>query len=199
MIPFGTNSIAWTNDDDPTVGGHLTLDNCLSRLARNAVSRGVMVAYRPHMGTVGRTGDEIDRLIGDTDPALSLCLDTGHCTFGGSDPAQVARRHRDPLSRLHAKTIRAEVIAQVAEDGLSFLEAVRRGVFTVPEDPDGCLDFVPTLRVAAETDYDSWLVIEAEQDTAVRDPKHYQSPGLDTLRAMALEAGLICRSNAPMT
>ena len=89
MTLFGSNPIAWTNYYDPTVGGHLTLDNCLSRLARNAVSRGVMVAYRPHMGTVVRTGDEIDRLIGDTDPALSLCLDTRHCTFGGSDLARL--------------------------------------------------------------------------------------------------------------
>ena len=46
------------------------------------------------------------------------------------------------------------------------------------------------LRVAAEHGYSGWIVIEAEQDSAVREPLHYQSMGLRALKAMAQEAGL---------
>jgi inosose dehydratase len=67
---------------------------------------------------------------------------------------------------------------------------VRRGVFTVPGDPEGGVDFPAVLRIAAEHGYAGWVVIEAEQDPSVRDPLHYQSMGLRALKAMAQEAGL---------
>ena len=59
---------------------------------------------------------------------------------------------------------------QVEAEHLSFLEGVRRGVFTVPGDPEGGVDFPPVLKIAAEHGYSGWLVIEAEQDPAVRNP-----------------------------
>jgi inosose dehydratase len=46
------------------------------------------------------------------------------------------------------------------------------------------------LRIAAEHGYSGWLVIEAEQDPAVREPKAYQSMGLHALRGFAREVGL---------
>ena len=30
MIRYGTNPIAWSNDDDPSLGGHISLEKCLS-------------------------------------------------------------------------------------------------------------------------------------------------------------------------
>ena len=70
------------------------------------------------------------------------------------------------------------------------MEGVRRGVFTVPGDPEGGVDFGPCLKLLAEDGYDGWIVIEAEQDPAVRNPVEYQSLGLKTLKALAKEAGL---------
>ena len=81
-------------------------------------------------------------------------------------------------------------MAEVRDQGLSFLEGVRRGVFTVPGDPEGAVDFAPVLRVAADHGYQGWLVIEAEQDPEVRDPVRYQGMGLAALRDAAREAGL---------
>ena len=45
-------------------------------------------------------------------------------------------------------------------------------------------------KVAAEHGYSGWIVIEAEQDPAVRNPLEYQSMGLEALKRMAREAGL---------
>jgi inosose dehydratase len=79
---------------------------------------------------------------------------------------------------------------QVRTERLSFLEGVRRGVFTVPGDPEGCVDFAPTLKTAAQHGYSGWLVIEAEQDSAVREPFFYQNMGLVALKRIARETGL---------
>ena len=125
-----------------------------------------------------------------TGPATKLLLDTGHCFFGGGDPAELARKYMPRVGHIHAKNVRPAIAAEVEAEHLSFLEGVRRGVFTVPGDPEGGVDFPPVLKIAAEHGYSGWLVIEAEQDPAVRNPLEYQSMGLKALKAMAREAGL---------
>jgi inosose dehydratase len=119
-----------------------------------------------------------------------LLLDTGHCWFGGGDPAEMARKYMHRVRHIHAKNVRTEVRKIVEAEGLSFLEGVRRGVFTVPGDSEGGVDFLPVLKIAAVHGYEGWLVIEAEQDSKVRIPFEYQSLGLKSLKAFAKEAGL---------
>lgn len=159
-------------------------------LAAHAAARGITLVYHHHMGTVVEAEWEIDRLMAETGPQTHLLLDTGHCYFGGGDPLRLARRHMGRVRHIHAKNVREDVRRQVREEGLSFLEGVRRGVFTVPGDPDGAIDFLPVLGVAADHGYQGWLVIEAEQDPVARDPVRYQGMGLRFLKAAAVAAGL---------
>jgi inosose dehydratase len=142
------------------------------------------------MGTIVESEAEIDAFMANTGPKTRLLLDTGHALFGGSNPAKLAEKYMDRVSHLHAKNIRSDIKAQVEIEGLSFLEGVRRGVFTVPGDADGCVDFEPVLKIAADHGYEGWLVIEAEQDPDVRNPYQYQSLGLASLKEMAKSAGL---------
>lgn len=159
-------------------------------------AQGLTLVYHHHMGTIVETPDEIDRFMAVTGPATRLLFDTGHCAFGGGDPATVLARHIDRLSHFHAKNLRPDIMAQVRGEGLSFLEGVRRGVFTVPGDADGMVDFAPCLSQLAEVGYDGWLVIEAEQGALVRDPVTYQKMGLTALREMAAAAGLGANAKA---
>lgn len=159
-------------------------------LAVHCAHAGIDLVYHHHMGTIIQSEAEIDRLMRETGPATKLLLDTGHAFFAGADPTALAQRHMARVRHIHAKNVRPEVMRRVEADRLSFLEGVRRGVFTVPGDPEGGVDFAPVLAIAAEHGYSGWLVIEAEQDPAVRDPVHYQSMGLEALRRMAREAGL---------
>ena len=159
-------------------------------LAQFAAAQGITLVYHHHMGTIVETEDEIDRLMAVTGPATHLLLDTGHCRFGGGDPARLARRHMARVGHIHAKNVRPAIMAEVRDQGLSFLQGVRRGVFTVPGDSEGGVDFAPVLKTAAEHGYSGWLVIEAEQDAALRNPFQYQSLGLKSLKAMARDAGL---------
>ncbi|PWE57302.1 myo-inosose-2 dehydratase [Metarhizobium album] len=159
-------------------------------LAAFAAEQGIQLVYHHHMGTIVESEDEIDRLMRHTGPKAKLLLDTGHCLFGGGDPERVAKNHMARVGHIHAKNVRPAIAGQVAAEGLSFLEGVRRGVFTVPGDAEGGVSFEPVLKIAAEHGYQGWLVIEAEQDPEVRNPFDYQSLGLKSLKAFALSAGL---------
>lgn len=159
-------------------------------LSKFAHEEGVKMGYHHHMGTIIESASDIDRFMEMAGPHTRLLLDTGHCTFGGADPAEVARKHMDRVTHIHAKNVRSGIAREVREQNLSFLEGVRRGAFTVPGDPEGCVSFEPVLKIAAEHGYQGWLVIEAEQDSAVRAPFHYQNTGFLALRRMAREAGL---------
>jgi inosose dehydratase len=159
-------------------------------IAEFTAARGLTLVYHHHMGTIVESPHEIDHFMAATGPATKLLLDTGHCLFGGGDPAELAHKYMPRVGHIHAKNVRPDVAGQVEAEHLSFLEGVRRGVFTVPGDPEGAVDFPPVLKIAAEHHYSGWLVIEAEQDPAVRNPYTYQSMGLRALRAMARDAGL---------
>ncbi len=159
-------------------------------LAAFAAEQGIALVYHHHMGTIVETEAEIDLLMANTGPAAKLLLDTGHCWFGGGNPERVAQKHMGRVGHIHAKNVRGAIAKDVREQGLSFLEGVRRGVFTVPGDSEGAVEFEPVLKVAAEHGYSGWVVIEAEQDPSVRNPFEYQSLGLKSLKAFAKSAGL---------
>jgi len=159
-------------------------------LSRFAAGQGVTMGYHHHLGTIIESAADIDRFMAMAGPHTRLLLDTGHCTFGGADPAAIAEKYMDRVTHIHTKNIRPAIMKEVREKNLPFLEGVRRGMFTVPGDPEGCIDFAPVLGIAARHGYSGWLVIEAEQDSTVRDPFHYQSMGLAALKRMAREAGL---------
>ena len=143
------------------------------------------------MGTVVQSPEDIDAFMAATGPATKLLFDAGHCYFGGGDPEAVLKKHIGRVRHFHAKNVRPAVRAQVEAEGWSFMDGVRGGVFTVPGDQEGAIDFAPLLKILAANGYDGWIVIEAEQDPAVRNPLMYQTLGLATLKRIARETGLI--------
>jgi inosose dehydratase len=159
----------------------------LVAVAEHMNARGVRMAYHHHMGTVIEKAHEIDRLMESTPQAVGLLYDTGHLTFAGEDPAAVARRWAHRVVHVHAKDVRADVMARALAQGWSFLDSVVQGVYTVPG--DGCIDFRAALRPVAEADYSGWLVVEAEQDPARANPLTYGTMGYQNLRAVATELG----------
>lgn len=158
----------------------------LTRFAELLADEGLTLVYHHHMGTVVQTEAEIDRMMAGTGPAVKLLLDTGHATWGGADPAALARRYRDRIAHIHAKDVRPAVKAESEKGDWSFLESVVAGVYTVPG--DGCVDYVSVLREVP--DYAGWIVIEAEQDPEKAIPIVYAKLGYDNLVRFIAEAGL---------
>ena len=87
-----------------------------------------------------------------------------------------------------AQGIRPEVFDALRVRRGSFLDGVLAGMFTVPG--DGALDYGEVMRVVAEIGYSGWVIIEAEQDPAIADPRQYGEVGLRTLERCAERAGL---------
>jgi inosose dehydratase len=144
----------------------------MNRLGEIAATEGMRLCYHHHMGTGVMFRADTDRLMAGTDPDLvHLCLDTGHAAFAGDDPLALAQDYGPRIGHVHLKSVRSEVVAAVREEGLSFEEAIERGVFTVPG--DGAVDFVPILQSLADSGFQGWLVVEAEQDPAKAPPLEY--------------------------
>lgn len=163
----------------------------LEEFAQYLADQGVTLVYHHHMGTIVESPEEIDAFMAATGPATHLLFDAGHCAFGGGDPVAVLTKHVGRVRHFHAKNIRPAITAKVLAEGLSFLQGVVQGAFTVPGDQDGGVDFKPLLQILADNNYDGWIVIEAEQDPDVRNPLLYQTLGLHTLKRIATETGLI--------
>lgn len=145
----------------------------LNRLGRLSLEEyGVALTFHHHMGTVVQSAAETDRLMAGTDPTyVSLLFDSGHFAYCGEDPAELVRRYTKRIKHVHLKDIRPEVVAKVRENRWSFLEGVRQGAFTIPG--DGCVEFDPIFACLAESGYEGYMVVEAEQDPAKANPLEY--------------------------
>ncbi|MBO0455877.1 myo-inosose-2 dehydratase [Enterococcus hulanensis] len=144
----------------------------LEKLGDLAHEKDMEIVYHHHMGTGVQTTKEIDRLMEMTDPAkVKLLFDTGHLVFSGENPIAVYNRHQDRIKHIHFKDIRQETAEEVEKEKDSFLNGVKKGVFTVPG--DGMIDFTPIWTAIHASDYEGWIVVEAEQDPAKANPFEY--------------------------
>ncbi|MDN6571087.1 MAG: myo-inosose-2 dehydratase [Staphylococcus equorum] len=144
----------------------------LEKLGELANEKNMSIVYHHHMGTGVQTTEEIDKLMQETDPNLvSLLYDTGHLVFSGEDPIKVFDKHVNRIKHIHFKDIRKNIAEEVVNKKYSFLEGIRKGVFTVPG--DGSIDFEPIVNRIKESGYEGWIVVEAEQDPAIANPYQY--------------------------
>jgi inosose dehydratase len=147
----------------------------LSEVARIAADWGLKLCYHHHMGTVVQSTADIDALMESTSDDVYLLLDSGHATFAGADPVQLAARYARRIGHVHCKDIRLPVLKRCLNRDTSFLEAVLDGVFTVPG--DGGIDFAAVFAMLAGVQYAGWYVVEAEQDPSVAPPSHFAALG----------------------
>jgi len=152
----------------------------LETLGRLAAERDMSIVIHHHMGTVIQSRAEVDRLMETTDSDLvSLLLDTGHIHCAGDDPANLARDYAVRIKHVHLKDVREKVRKKVREEGLSFLQGVKDGLFTVPGDGD--IDFRPVVDALGGARYEGWLIVEAEQDPNRAIPLEYAKKARNTV------------------
>lgn len=157
------------NDDEWEV-----LTKGLDHLGKIAYDSGMKIVYHHHMTTTVQKTDEIDRMLAMTDPKyVSMIYDTGHLTFSGEDPIEILKKHHDRIGHVHLKNVRKPAMDKCYAENKSFLRSIPEGVFTVPGDPEGCVDFPTVFKLLDEYNYEGWLVVEAEQDPAIANPLEY--------------------------
>jgi inosose dehydratase len=155
----------------------------LNDLGKQAAQAGMQLCYHPHVGTGVESLSDIDRLMNNTDPQyLKLLLDTGHLYYAGVDPLEVTKKYASRIKHVHLKNVRPDKYKQSKEQKFSFLNAIRSGVFTVPGDTQGAIDFKPILGELARANYEGWLIVEAEQDPNKANPLQYALTARQYLR-----------------
>lgn len=154
-----------------------------NEIASLAAAKGLKVCLHHHMGTGIQTPAEIDRFMDSVAGDVYLLFDTGHIYYSENSAAAmlaVLKKYLERIIHVHLKDVRPELIAEVKNKGLSFLDGVRLGTFTVPG--DGAIDFAPIFELLAASGYDGWLVVEAEQDPAKANPFEYAMKARDYMR-----------------
>jgi inosose dehydratase len=161
----------------------------MSAVADYVAGEGLRFAYHHHLGTVVETQADMDAFIAATSPRVGFTLDTGHAALGGVKTLSIIEQHPERIAHVHCKDVRGPVHAEARRTGLSFLDGVLAGMFTVPG--DGGIDFGAVMKALRAIDYSGWIILEAEQDPAKANPKQYAELGLATLKHEAAAAGLI--------
>ena len=160
----------------------------LTEVADSVAAAGLRFAYHHHLGTVVESGEDMERFLDSTGASVGMTIDTGHAALGGVDAVSLIRTHPERVAHVHCKDIRGKVFRKIKAEGGSFLRGVLEGMFTVPGDGD--LDFQKVMQALGDIGYSGWIIVEAEQDPAIADPRRYGELGLATLRREAAAAGL---------
>ncbi|HEV2223520.1 MAG TPA: TIM barrel protein [Candidatus Acidoferrales bacterium] len=131
------------------------------QVEQSAAEFGLRVVFHPHVATFVETPMEVECLFDAlAGTQVGLCLDTGHCVYGGGDPADEARKYRSALQYVHIKDIDARILGEVRRQKLNFEQAIGAGVFS--RIGNGCIDFNGFFRFLAESRYSGWAIVEQD-------------------------------------
>jgi inosose dehydratase len=158
----------------------------IGEVERAAAEFGLSLVFHPHVATYVETPKEVERLFDSlASTQVGLCLDTGHCVYGGGDPSDEAKKYRSLLRYLHIKDINADILGEARRKKLNFEQAVGAGIFSPIG--DGCIDFTGFFRLLAETQYSGWMVVEQDviYGKTVVPPAESMRSSLTYLKALA--------------
>jgi inosose dehydratase len=149
------NALGWNEDEwQRAVGAIRAVVECCRRYCLG-------VAFHHHVGTHVETPDEIERLLSLFPPEeLGLCLDSGHCVYGGGEPVDLVYRHGGRVRWVHLKDVNRARLEEARQLRLDFHRAVRHGVFAALG--QGIVDFGRLLRLLAQKGYGDWVVVEQD-------------------------------------
>lgn len=133
----------------------------IRQVEQAAADFGLSVVFHPHVATFVETPTEVERLFDALAATrVGLCLDTGHCVYGGGDPIDEARKYRSLLQYVHIKDIDASILGEARRQKLDFAQAIGAGVFS--RIGSGCIDFDGFFRFLAESGYSGWAIVEQD-------------------------------------
>jgi inosose dehydratase len=128
---------------------------------RVAADFGLDLVFHPHVATYVETPRETEELFDAVSATkMGLCLDTGHCFYGGGDPVREAEKYKHLLRYVHIKDTNQAALAESNRKTLNFDDAVGAGVFS--QIGSGCIDFPAFFRTLLKNGYSGWLVVEQD-------------------------------------
>ena len=122
---------------------------------------GLDLVFHPHVATYVETPEECERFFDVTShTGIGLCLDTGHCEYGGGDTVTEAAKFSSVLRFLHIKDVDNKILEESRRKKLTFEEAIEDKVFTIIG--QGSIDFPGLFRLLEKNNYSGWMVIEQD-------------------------------------
>jgi len=122
---------------------------------------GLDLVFHPHVATYVETPEECERFFDATShTGIGLCLDTGHCVYGGGDAIVEAEKFRSVLRFVHIKDCDAQILEESRRKKQTFEEAIEDKVFTIIG--QGSIDFPRFFRVVLNNGYSGWMVVEQD-------------------------------------
>lgn len=144
-----------------------TLADGVHRLADVAANYDISVHYHNHVGTWVEAPHEVEAFLQHLDTSIAdICFDTGHYAYGGGNAAEFIRQRHDNIGYLHLKDVDQSVLAEAHAEGLTFIDALKRIVFSPIG--TGSADIPSILETLVDADFSGWVVVE--QDTCDGDP-----------------------------
>ena len=122
---------------------------------------GLDLVFHPHVATYVETPEECERFFDVTShTGIGLCLDTGHCEYGGGDTVTEVAKFASVLRFLHIKDVDTKILEESRRKKLTFEEAIEDKVFTIIG--QGSVDFPGLFRLLDKNGYSGWMVIEQD-------------------------------------
>lgn len=133
----------------------------VEQAAKVASEYGLDLVFHPHVATYVETPAECERFYDVTShTGVGLCLDTGHCVYGGGDSVVEADKFRSVLRFVHIKDIDAKVLENARRLKLTFEQAIEHKAFTIIG--QGSIDFPAFFRLLEKNNYSGWMVVEQD-------------------------------------
>lgn len=139
-------------DRQPAADDFKLLGHVLTEIGKRAADIGVPVGYHNHMGSLGESPDEVDRIMDAVDPRyIKLELDVAHYQQGGGDPVKAIHKYRDRLLFLHIKDVESLSSADSRGRSYRFVELGR-----------GRVDLPGVFAALEKVKFSGWAVIELD-------------------------------------
>lgn len=205
MVDAGyTNAFIVLADDNGSVpertlnAGRVTADLGLSKLewqifaaGANLVASevkaktGLRTVFHHHCAGYVETPQEIDQLLELTDPSLvGLVLDMGHYLFGGGNPLEALKKHKNRIWHIHFKDCHTDIAAQSRTEGWDYFQSVGHGVFC--ELGKGGVDFPAIVEELSNQNYSGWIVVEQDVLPGMGNPKVCAQRNRDFIHSLGL-------------
>jgi inosose dehydratase len=146
---------------------------------------GLRTVFHHHCAGYVETPDEIDTLLAYTDPSLvGLVLDMGHYMFGGGDPLEALKKHRERIWHIHFKDCHPDISARARMKEWDYFISVKNGVFC--ELGKGAVDFSAIVDELHKQKYTGWIVVEQDVLPGMGNPKVCARNNRDFIRSLGL-------------
>ena len=139
----------------PTAADYRRLGQILTELGKQTADLGIPLGYHNHMGAMGQTPEEVDRVMDATDPRyVKLELDIAHYFEGGGDPAKAILKYRDRLLFLHIKDVKQLVPKAKPDKDYEFAELGQ-----------GKVDLAAVFKALDDIKFRGWAIVELDGPT----------------------------------